>query len=51
MNTAKERDIIYDGEQYGDSETQGLANFLDVAVTGQEETKKSGLTKVGMIII
>jgi hypothetical protein len=40
MNAAKERDIIYDGEQHGDPETQGIANFLEVAVTGQEETKK-----------
>jgi len=38
MNAAKERDIIYDGEQYGDPEAQGLANSLDVAVTGQEKT-------------
>ena len=51
MNTARERDIIYDGEQYGDSETQGLANSLDIAVTGQEKTKKSFPTKIGMIII
>jgi hypothetical protein len=39
MNAAKERDIIYDGEQYGDPETRGIANFLDVAVTGQEKAK------------
>ncbi len=41
MNSAKERDIIYDGEQYGDPETRGIANFLDVAVTGQEKAKKT----------
>ncbi|MHB8117612.1 MAG: hypothetical protein ACYDHX_02630 [Methanothrix sp.] len=41
MNAVKERDIIYDGEQYGDPETQGVANFLDVAVTGQEKAKKT----------
>jgi hypothetical protein len=41
MNSAKERDIIYDGEQHGDPETRGIANFLDVAVTGQEKAKKT----------
>jgi hypothetical protein len=41
MNTARERDIIYNGEQYKDSETQNPANSLNIAVTGQEETKKS----------
>jgi hypothetical protein len=40
MNAARERDIIYDGKQYRDADTQGLANSLDIAVTGQEETKK-----------
>lgn len=40
MNADRERDIIYDGKQYGDADTQGLANSLDIAVTGQEETKK-----------
>ena len=39
MNAARERDIIYDGKQYGDPNAQGLANSLDIAVTGQEETK------------
>ncbi len=39
MNTARERDIIYNGEQYKDSETQSPANSLDIAVTGQDETK------------
>ena len=41
VNSAKERDIIYDGEQYGDPEARGIANFLDVAVTGQEKAKKT----------
>jgi hypothetical protein len=41
MNTARERDITYDGEQYKDSDTQIQANSLDIAVSGQEETKKS----------
>ncbi|MCK9566031.1 MAG: hypothetical protein M0Q43_08280 [Methanothrix sp.] len=39
MNTARERDIIYNGEQYKDSDTQSPANSLGIAVTGQEETK------------
>jgi hypothetical protein len=40
MNAAKERDIIYDGEQHGGPESQGLVNSLDVSVTGQEKTLK-----------
>ena len=40
MNTARERDITYSGEQYKDSDTQSPANSLDIAVSGQEETKK-----------
>lgn len=40
MNAAKERNIVYDGEQYGDPETQGLSNFLDVGVTGQGNALK-----------
>jgi len=40
MNTARERDIIYDGKQYRDADTQSLANSLDIAVTGQEGAKK-----------
>jgi len=40
MNTARERDIIYNGEQYKDSDNQSQANSLDIAVTGQKETKK-----------
>ncbi len=39
MNTARERDIIYNGEQYKDSDTHSPANSLDIAVTGQEEKK------------
>ncbi len=41
MNTARERDIVYNGEQYSDSDTQSPANSLEISVTGQEETKKS----------
>jgi hypothetical protein len=40
LNAARERYIIYDGEQHRDSKAQGLANSLDIAVTGQEKTKK-----------
>ena len=36
----KKRDIIYDGEQYGDPEIQGLVNFLDIGVSGQGKAKK-----------
>jgi len=39
MNADRERYIIYDGKQYGDPNAQGLVNSLDIAVTGQEETK------------
>ncbi len=41
MNAAKERDIIYDSEQCGDPNIQGLVNFLDVGVTGQGKAKKA----------
>lgn len=41
MNAVKERDIIYDGAQYGNPEAQGLVNSLDVAVTGQEGAKRA----------
>ena len=40
MNAAKERYIVYDGEQRGDPDAQGLVNFLDVGVTGQGGAKK-----------
>jgi len=40
MNAASERDIIYDGKQYRDADTQSLANSLNIAVTEQEGTKK-----------
>ena len=39
MNSAKERDITYDGMQYKDSNAKAPANSLDIAVTGQMETK------------
>jgi hypothetical protein len=41
MNTVKERDITYDGVQYKDSDANTAANSLDIAVTGQMETKNS----------
>lgn len=40
MNEVKEREIICDGEQYGDPEAQGLVNFMEIGVTGQGEAKK-----------
>ena len=39
MNAVKERDIIYNGAQNGDSEAMEFVNSLDVSVTGQEQTK------------
>jgi hypothetical protein len=39
MNAARERAVTYDGEQHGDAKAKGQANSLDIAVTGQEETK------------
>lgn len=41
MNTERERDIIYDGEQQKGSDAIVPANSLDIAITGQEETKSS----------
>jgi len=40
MNAAKERDITYDGKQYGDANTLDLVNSLDIAVTGQKKAKR-----------
>jgi opacity protein-like surface antigen len=39
MNTVRERDISYSGEQYKDSDTHSPANSLDIAITGQDETE------------
>jgi hypothetical protein len=39
MNTARERDISYSGEQYKESETKNPDNSLNIAITGQDETK------------
>ncbi len=39
INSIKQRDIIYDETQNGDPESQGLANSLDISVTGQEQAK------------
>lgn len=41
MNIVKERDITYDGMQYKDANANTPANSLDIAVTGQPETKNS----------
>lgn len=40
MNALRQRDIFYDELQNGDPEAQGLANFLDVRVTGEEYSEK-----------
>lgn len=37
MNSVRQRDINYDEVQSGNPESQGLANSMDVSVTGQEE--------------
>jgi hypothetical protein len=34
MNSAKERDIVYDEVQGGDTESQGLTNSMDIQVSG-----------------
>ncbi len=34
MNSAKQRDIVYDEVQRGDAESQGLANSMDIQVSG-----------------
>ncbi len=39
MNTVREREISYSGEQYKDLDTQSQANSLDIAITGQDERK------------
>lgn len=40
MNSLLQRDISYDELQNGDPEAQGLANFLDIRVTGKEHSEK-----------
>jgi hypothetical protein len=39
INSVKQRDINYDEAQSGDPASQGLANNLDVSITGQETAK------------
>jgi hypothetical protein len=45
INSVKQRDINYDEVQSGDPESQGLANSLDVSITGQETAKNDGFGK------
>jgi hypothetical protein len=45
INSVKQRDINYDEAQSGDPESQGLANSLDVSITGQETAKNDGFGK------
>jgi hypothetical protein len=40
MNAVKEREIICDTKQHGDPEAQGLVNFMEIGVTGQDKAKK-----------
>lgn len=40
MNAVKERDLIYNGAQNGDSGTMEFVNSLDISVTGKERKKK-----------
>jgi hypothetical protein len=47
MNGVRQRDILYDEAQSGDPESQGLANSLDVSITGQEPAKNDGFGKDG----
>ena len=41
INGVRARDIIYDGSQDGDPESQGLSNSLEISVTGQEADDRS----------
>jgi len=45
INSVKQRDINYDEAQSGDPESQGLANSLDVSITGQKAAKDDGFGK------
>jgi hypothetical protein len=45
INSVKQRDINYDEAQSGDPASQGLANTLDVSITGQETAKNDGFGK------
>lgn len=40
MNALRQRDIFYEELQNGEPEAQCLANFLDVRVTGKEQSEK-----------
>ncbi len=45
INSVTQRDINYDEAQNGDPESQGLANSLDVSITGQKAAKDDGFGK------
>jgi hypothetical protein len=45
INSVKQRDINYDEAQSGDPASQGLANSLDVSITGQKTAKNDGFGK------
>jgi len=41
INSIREREVVYDGSQDGDRESGGLANSLEISVTGQETIDQS----------
>ena len=43
INTLKQRDLIYEDSQNGDPENSGLANDLNIEVTGIEEEPQNEL--------
>jgi hypothetical protein len=45
VNGVKKRDVVYEGAQEGDPEANGLANSLDVSVTGLDQVKSDWLGK------
>ena len=47
LNSVKQRDINYDEAQSGDLESQGLANSLDVSITGQKAAKNDAFGEDG----
>ena len=51
LNAVKERDIIYNGAQNGDSGTMEFVNSLDISVTAKSRRQKSGQAKDRKIMI
>lgn len=44
-NSIKKRDVVYEGTQEGDPDAKGLANSLDVSITGFDQAKSDWLGK------